>query len=81
MPEADRILGRRAQYTLDQFKPIARFTADPTVLVVRSGRCPGRPDALLCKDPRPFQLAGRPDYASGISELWRFALRPGLTAA
>jgi tripartite-type tricarboxylate transporter receptor subunit TctC len=36
LPEADRILGRRAQYTLDQFKPIARFTADPTVLVVRA---------------------------------------------
>ena len=36
LPEADRILGRRPQFTLDQFKPIARFTADPTVLVVRS---------------------------------------------
>jgi tripartite-type tricarboxylate transporter receptor subunit TctC len=36
LPEADRILGRRPQYTLDQFRPIARFTADPTVLVVRA---------------------------------------------
>lgn len=36
LPEADKILGRRGQYTLDQLKPIARFTADPTVLVVRS---------------------------------------------
>jgi tripartite-type tricarboxylate transporter receptor subunit TctC len=36
LPEADRILGRRPQFTLDQFKPIARFTADPTVLVVRA---------------------------------------------
>lgn len=36
LPEADRILGRRGQYTLDQLKPIARFTADPTVLVVRA---------------------------------------------
>jgi len=36
LPEADRILGRKPQYTLDQFKPIARFTADPTVLVVRA---------------------------------------------
>lgn len=35
LPEADRILGRKPAYTLDQFKPIARFTADPTVLVVR----------------------------------------------
>lgn len=36
LPEADRILGRKPQYTLDQFKPIARFTADPTVFVVRA---------------------------------------------
>jgi tripartite-type tricarboxylate transporter receptor subunit TctC len=36
LPEADKILGRRSQYTLDQLKPIARFTADPTVLVVRT---------------------------------------------
>jgi tripartite-type tricarboxylate transporter receptor subunit TctC len=36
IPEADRILGRAQMYRLDQFKPIARFTADPTVLVVRA---------------------------------------------
>ena len=36
LPEADKILERRPQFTLDQFKPIARFTADPTVLVVRA---------------------------------------------
>ncbi|MEO7336393.1 MAG: tripartite tricarboxylate transporter substrate binding protein [Caldimonas sp.] len=36
LPEADRILGRKAAYQLNQFKPIARFTADPTVLVVRA---------------------------------------------
>jgi tripartite-type tricarboxylate transporter receptor subunit TctC len=36
LPEADRVLGRKPAYTLDQFKPIARFTADPTVLVVRA---------------------------------------------
>jgi tripartite-type tricarboxylate transporter receptor subunit TctC len=36
IPEADRILGRAPMYRLDQFKPIARFTADPTVLVVRA---------------------------------------------
>jgi len=36
LPEADKLLARRPQYTLDQFKPIARFTADPTVLVVRA---------------------------------------------
>lgn len=36
IPEADRILGRSPMYQLNQFKPIARFTADPTVLVVRA---------------------------------------------
>jgi len=35
LPEADKILGRAPAYQLDQFKPIARITADPTVLVVR----------------------------------------------
>jgi tripartite-type tricarboxylate transporter receptor subunit TctC len=36
LPEADRILGRKPAYLLSQFRPIARFTADPTVLVVRA---------------------------------------------
>ncbi len=36
LPEADRLLDRKPAYTLAQFKPIARFTADPTVLVVRA---------------------------------------------
>ena len=36
LPEADKILGRKPAFTLEQFKPIARFTADPTVLVVRA---------------------------------------------
>ena len=36
LPEADKILGRKPAYQLDQFRPIARFTADPTVLVVRA---------------------------------------------
>ena len=36
LPEADRLLERKPAYTLAQFKPVARFTADPTVLVVRA---------------------------------------------
>ena len=36
IPEADKILGKPPSYQLNQLKPIARFTADPTVLVVRS---------------------------------------------
>jgi len=36
LPEADKLLDRKPAYQLSQFKPIARFTADPTVLVVRA---------------------------------------------
>ncbi len=36
LPEADKMLGRKPAFTLKDFKPIARFTADPTVLVVRA---------------------------------------------
>ena len=36
LPEAATLLGRKPPYTLNQFTPIARFTADPTVLVVRA---------------------------------------------
>ena len=36
LPEADALLGRKPAFTLAQFTPIARFTADPTVLVVRA---------------------------------------------
>lgn len=36
LPEADLLFGRRPAFTLNQFRPIARFTADPTVLVVRA---------------------------------------------
>jgi len=36
LPEADKLFERKPAYTLNQFKPIARFTADPTVLVVRA---------------------------------------------
>ncbi len=36
LPEADKILQRAPMYQVNQLKPIARFTADPTVLVVRA---------------------------------------------
>jgi tripartite-type tricarboxylate transporter receptor subunit TctC len=35
LPEADKILQRAPMFQVNQLKPIARFTADPTVLVVR----------------------------------------------
>ena len=36
IPISDRISGRPATFQMDQFKPIARLTADPTVLAVRA---------------------------------------------
>ena len=36
IPEADKLTGRKPLYVMSQLKPIARFTADPTVLVVRA---------------------------------------------
>ena len=36
LPEADKIIGRAPMYQLDQLVPIARLTADPTVLAVRA---------------------------------------------
>ncbi len=36
LPEADKVTGRAPMYQFSQLTPIARFTADPTVLVVRA---------------------------------------------
>jgi len=36
LPEADAVLGRQQMFALNSLRPIARFTADPTVLAVRA---------------------------------------------
>lgn len=36
IPEADVLLGRPAMYALQDLRPVARYTADPTVLAVRA---------------------------------------------
>jgi len=36
LPEADKVMGRTPQYQLADLRPVARFTADPTVLAVRA---------------------------------------------
>ncbi len=36
IPEADALLARSPMYALNDLRPVARFTADPTVLVVRA---------------------------------------------
>ena len=61
LPEADAVLNRKPAYTLDQFKPIARFTADPTVLVVRAD-APWKTLAEFVADAR--RNPGRFNYGS-----------------
>jgi len=51
LPEAERIQGRTPAYTVDQFAPIARITADPTLLVVPSAS-PWRSVAELVEDAK-----------------------------
>jgi tripartite-type tricarboxylate transporter receptor subunit TctC len=41
IPEADVLLGRPAMFALPDLRPVARFTADPTVLAVRAD-APGK---------------------------------------
>src|SRR3954463_2187417 len=36
IPEADVVLGRAQMFALNSLRPVARFTADPTVLAVRA---------------------------------------------
>jgi len=61
LPEADRVLDRKPAYQLNQFKPIARFTADPTVLVVRAD-APWRTLADFIADLK--RQPGRYNYGS-----------------
>ncbi len=61
LPEADVIIGRKPAYTLSQLVPIARFTADPTVLVVRA-EAPWKTLAEFVADAR--QHPGRYNYGS-----------------
>ncbi len=51
LPEADRIMGRQAQYEVDQLVPIARVLADPTLLAVNA-RAPWKNVAELAADAR-----------------------------
>src|SRR6188474_198524 len=61
LPEADRILDRKPAYQLSQFRPIARFTADPTVLVVRA-EAPWKNFAEFVADVR--RSPGKYNYGS-----------------
>src|SRR5262245_36206355 len=58
IPEADKLFNRKPAYTLDQLTPIARLTADPTVLVVQTN-APWKSVKELVDEAkkRPAQLA------------------------
>ncbi len=67
LPEADNLLGRKPAYTLDQLKPIARFTADPTVLVVRADspwKTLGEFVADMKKRPGAFNYGSSGNYGT-----------------
>ena len=51
LPEADKVTGRAPMYQFKDFAPIARFTADPTVLAVRADS-PWKTLAELVADAR-----------------------------
>src|SRR3990172_8468867 len=68
IPEADRVAGRTPSFTRDQFVPIARLNADPTLLMVRTDapwktlkefvedakKCP---DTIIYASAGPFSVA------------------------
>ena len=58
IPEADKLFNRKPAYTLEQLTPIARVTADPTVLVVQAS-APWKSVKELVDDAkkRPAQIA------------------------
>jgi tripartite-type tricarboxylate transporter receptor subunit TctC len=58
IPEADRLFNRKPAYTLEQLLPIARLSADPTVLAVQAS-APWKSVKELVEDAR-----GRPGQLS-----------------
>lgn len=61
LPEADRILGRPAQYEVKQLKPVARVLADPTLLGVNA-KAPWKNVQELVEDAK--SRPGRIPYGS-----------------
>jgi tripartite-type tricarboxylate transporter receptor subunit TctC len=68
IPEADRVAGRTPTFTRDQFVPIARLNADPTLLIVGTDApwksvkdlvddAKKRPDAILYSSAGPYTVA------------------------
>lgn len=67
IPEADKILGKEVSYQINQFKPIARFTADPTVLIVRADSPWKTYDQFLAdtkKNPGKYNFGSSGNYGT-----------------
>ncbi len=67
IPEADKILGKEVSYQMNQFKPIARFTADPTVLIVRADSPWKTYDQFLAdakKNPGKYNFGSSGNYGT-----------------
>jgi len=61
LPEADKVLGRAPQYQIADLRPIARITADPTVLAVRAD-APWKTYQEFIADPKAHP--GKLNYGS-----------------
>lgn len=68
IPEADRVAGRKPRFTRDQFVPIARINADPTMLIVHPSTpwksvkeliadAKKRPNEILFSSAGPFTVS------------------------
>ena len=67
IPEADKILGKKPSFELSQFQPVARFTADPTVLVVRADspwKTYSEFIAAMKKNPGKFNFGSSGNYGT-----------------
>lgn len=68
IPEADRVAGRKPRFTRDQFVPVARINADPTMLIVHPSTpwksvkelvndAKKRPNEIVFSSAGPFTVA------------------------
>jgi tripartite-type tricarboxylate transporter receptor subunit TctC len=81
LPEADKITGRTPMYQLDQLVPIARVTADPTVLAVRA-ESPWKTLAEFVADaknrPGAISYGSSGNYGTMHVPMEMFAARAGI---
>jgi tripartite-type tricarboxylate transporter receptor subunit TctC len=81
IPEADKLTGRKPLYVQSQLKPIARFTADPTVLVVRADS-PWKTVAEFVADarskPGTFSYSSSGNYGTMHVPMEMFASQAGM---